>query len=99
MSERKFSTVKREVASKVGEAEKKVAAAVEATKALSDTPDMDPEQMKSCCEKAGSTQSAAHNEISSARTLLLNRQKDAKVVTADSAILTELGKMMDRLSK
>jgi hypothetical protein len=99
MSERKFSTVKREVASKVGEAEKKVEAAVEATKALSDTPDMAPEQMKSCCEKAGSTQSAAHNEISSARTLLLNRQKDAKVVTADSAILTELGKMMDRLSK
>ncbi|CAK0797248.1 unnamed protein product [Prorocentrum cordatum] len=99
MSERKFATVKREVASKVGEAEKKVEAAVEATKALSDTPDMAPDQMKSCCEKAGSTQSAAHSEISAARTLLLNRQKDAKVVTADSAILTELGKMMDRLSR
>ncbi|CAK0902538.1 unnamed protein product [Prorocentrum cordatum] len=99
MSERKFATVRREVAWKVGEAEKKVEAAVEATKALSDTPDMAPDQMKSCCEKAGSTQSAAHSEISSARTLLLNRQKDAKVVTADSAFLTELGKMMERLSK
>jgi len=98
MVERKLATVKREVAEKVVDVEAKVAAAAEATKALASSErEMAAEEMKGACEKAGSAQQAAQTVLTATKNLLLSRQKDAKTAAADSAMLGDIAKMLEKL--
>lgn len=98
--DRKLAIIKLEVSAKVSDAEKMVEAAVSATQALpSAGMDIAPDIMKSSCEKAGAAQHEAQDGISSARTVLLNRQRDAKTSSADSNTLSEISKMLDKLTK
>jgi len=100
MAERKLATVKREVAEKVVVVEEKVKQAAAATKELADgVGKMGPEDMKAACEKAGTAQHAAAKDLSATRELLLSRQKDVSVIAADSAMLADIKKMLDKLAE
>jgi len=79
MAERKLAVVKREVSEKLGQVEATVAAAEEATSALTNgNVELDADDMKGACEKAGTAQSEAQNIIAATRNLMLSRQRDAK---------------------
>jgi len=100
MADRKLATVKREVSEKVVQVEKQLETATEATKALVDGGvDLDAEEMKAACEKAGSTQQEAQNAVTATKTLLLNRQRDTKGTTTDPSIPGEITKMLEKLTK
>merc|ERR1719276_817093 len=99
MAERKQATIKREAVSKVENCEKSVKAAQEATAALEDSGStMAPDKMKAACEKAGTCQQEAQALIADTRSLILNRQKEAKTSMAESKLVAELKELVDALS-
>jgi len=99
LADRKLATVKREVAEKVVQVEQHVATADEATKALIDGgTEVDAEDMKKACEKAGTAQQEAQTVLAATRTLLMNRQKDTKTTSTESSIMGEIAKMLEKLS-
>lgn len=98
MAERKQATIKRESVSKVEGCEQSVKAAQEATSALDGEQNMAPDKMKAACEKAGTCQQEAQALIAEARSLILNRQKEAKTSMAETKLVTELKELVDKLT-
>eukprot|EP00927_Polykrikos_kofoidii_P057621 TRINITY_DN5177_c0_g1_i4.p1 TRINITY_DN5177_c0_g1~~TRINITY_DN5177_c0_g1_i4.p1 ORF type:complete len:1994 (-),score=547.82 TRINITY_DN5177_c0_g1_i4:85-6066(-) len=101
MTERKASTIRREINGTVKEVEKTVEFAVEATASMAETGEMTSEEVKSTCEKAGTSHASAQTAINEARELLLTRQRDAKTSPAEAnvALLADVNKIVDEISK
>eukprot|EP00930_Biecheleria_cincta_P023470 TRINITY_DN1695_c0_g4_i1.p1 TRINITY_DN1695_c0_g4~~TRINITY_DN1695_c0_g4_i1.p1 ORF type:complete len:2021 (+),score=568.23 TRINITY_DN1695_c0_g4_i1:448-6063(+) len=57
------------------------------------------DEMKAACEKAGTTQQEARTCVTSAQKLLLARQKDAKMATSGSTLVSDIAVLLDKLSK
>eukprot|EP00931_Biecheleriopsis_adriatica_P025091 TRINITY_DN154_c0_g1_i6.p1 TRINITY_DN154_c0_g1~~TRINITY_DN154_c0_g1_i6.p1 ORF type:complete len:1521 (-),score=627.15 TRINITY_DN154_c0_g1_i6:106-4536(-) len=57
------------------------------------------DEMKAACEKAGTAQAEAKTLVTAAQKLLLSRQRDAKNANADSELVKDITKHLERLSK
>jgi len=99
MASRRAATVRREAVGTPERVRKNVEDAEAATKELSSSVEMNAEDMKNACQKAGAAQIAAQSYLQAGMNLLLARQSDAKGAQSESASMTLAAEMSEHLEE